>query len=199
VKLAGERDALQREIEDIRAGSQTATESIRAELQAMDANIAALEQKMAQVRQAESAKKRIEELRAEEKRLAAEYERLAREYDLTDEFVKTKVRMLEEKINSRFAYATFKLFDVQMNGIVAECCETLYNGVPYLRGLNTGFCINVGLDLINVFSEHYGFRAPVFVDNSESVTSFIPVSSQLIKLIARIEDKELRIEREVAS
>ena len=196
-KLAGERDDLQEQIEDIREGSQSATAAIKAELQVMDANITALEEKAAQVRQAEGARKRVAELQADEKRLAAEYEKLAKESDLADEAVKAKVRMLEGKINNRFAFATFKLFDVQMNGVVAECCETLYNGVPYLTNLNTGARINIGLDLINVFSEHYGFRAPVFIDNSESITSFIPVSSQVIKLIARIEDDVLRIEKEV--
>ncbi len=203
VKLATERDTLQKQIEDLKAGSQVATMPLRADLMAMDANIAALEKKVAQVDQAEGARKRIAELQAEEKRLAAEYERLAHESDLADEFVKTKVRMLEGKINDRFTFATFKMFNELMKvgedgaKAVEECCETLYQGVPYSTNLNTGARMNIGLDLINVFSERYGFRAPVFIDNAESITSFIPVSTQVIKLIANLEDIVLRIEREV--
>jgi len=41
------------------------------------------------------------------------------------------------------------------------------------------------VDIINTLSDHYQFRAPIFVDNYESITSEIDSDSQLIKLIAK--------------
>lgn len=137
---------------------------------------------------------RVEELKAQERKLAAEYECLEHELYLTEEFIRTKVHLLEEKINSRFQYARFKLFNVLINGGIEECCETLYQGVPY-SSLNNGARINIGLDIINTLSEHYGFTAPIFVDNAEAVTQLIPTRAQVISLIVSEPDKKLRVER----
>jgi hypothetical protein len=112
---------------------------------------------------------------------------------LTEQFIRTKVNLLESKINSRFKLARFKLFDQQINGGLTECCETLYGGVPYSGGLNNGARINVGLDIINTLSEHYGFTAPIFIDNAEAVTQLIDTRGQQIRLIVSEQDKALRI------
>ena len=126
--------------------------------------------------------------------LPAEYERLEEELYLTEEFIRTKVNLLESKINSKFKYARFKLFSTQINGGLQETCETLYSGVPYGGGLNNAARINVGLDIINTLSEHYGLSAPIFVDNSEAVTKLIDVNSQVISLVVSEKDKQLRVE-----
>jgi hypothetical protein len=139
---------------------------------------------------------RIEELKAREKQLAAEFEKMEGELYLTEQFIRSKVKLLEDKINSRFKWARFKLFDVQVNGGVVECCETLYNGVPYSGGLNNAARINVGLDIINTLSEHYGFDAPIFIDNAEAVTQLAETRGQQIRLIVSEPDKRLRVEIE---
>ncbi|MFP3381455.1 hypothetical protein SB767_34615, partial [Bacillus sp. SIMBA_069] len=53
---------------------------------------------------------------------------------------------------------------------------------------------NVGLDIINTLSEHYGITAPIFVDNAEAVTKMIDTSTQVISLIVSEKDKQLRVE-----
>ncbi|WP_205419685.1 hypothetical protein, partial [Klebsiella pneumoniae] len=70
--------------------------------------------------------------------------------------------------------------------------ETIYEGVPYSSGLNNAAKINVGLDIINTLSEHYGFYAPIFVDNAEAVTKLIDTKSQTISLVVSEKDKQLR-------
>src|SRR5699024_2036177 len=97
-------------------------------------------------------------------------------------YIRTKINLLESKINNRFKYAKFKLFEEQINAGIKETCEVLYKGVPYSRGLNNASRINVGLDVINTLTEHYGISVPIFVDNGESVTDLIETKSQLIKL-----------------
>lgn len=149
---------------------------------------------IAQFANIEANQRRINELEAQQQQLAEEYEKLEQQTFLIEEFVRTKVDMLNERINSKFKYARFKLFDVQVNGGLAETCETLFNGVPYGTGLNNAAKINVGLDIINTLSEHHGITAPIFIDNAEAVTKFIDVNAQLISLIVSEKDKQLRVE-----
>ena len=145
---------------------------------------------------AEKQKQRIAELSEREKALAGEYANLEKTAFLIDEFIKFKVEMLSEEINSHFKYAKFKLFDVQINGGIAECCEVTYKGVPY-SDLNNASRINIGLDIINTLCKLNGMYAPIVVDNAESVTDIMPTVSQMICLVVSAEDKTLRIEKGV--
>lgn len=198
LKLVAERGSLDAEIGKVRAGGEGETAGIKAEIAALDEAIGKAERSVALIFQRETAEKRIAELKAEEHNLAAEYERLEKELYLTDEFVRAKVRLLEDRINSRFKYARFKLFDLQVNGGLEECCETLYGGVPYGSNLNRGARLNVGLDVLNTLSEHFSMAVPVWIDNREAVTHLIAVNSQVISLIVSAPDKTLRIVKEVS-
>ena len=134
--------------------------------------------------------KRVIELENQQQKLAAEKNLLDETSFLIDEFVKAKVDMLEESINSHFEYARFKMFNVLVNGNIEECCETTYKGVPY-RSMNNAARMNVGLDIINALTKFYNVTAPVFIDNAEAVTDFIKCNSQTIKLIVDADFKEL--------
>ena len=114
---------------------------------------------------------------------------------LIEQFIVAKVGMLEGQINSRFKMANFVLFEQQINGGISECCHTAYNGIKFDHGLNSGARIQVGLDIINTLSEYYGFRAPIFIDNKESVTSLPPSESQLISLVVDPDYKKLTVQQ----
>lgn len=133
---------------------------------------------------------RVAELESQQAELAAEKSKLDEASYLMDEFVKSKVSMLEDVINSRFKLARFKMFNVMLNGNVEECCETTYKGVPY-RSMNNAARINVGLDIINALTSYFKVNAPVFIDNAEAVTEFVPVNSQTIKLIVDESEPQL--------
>jgi DNA repair exonuclease SbcCD ATPase subunit len=148
-------------------------------------------------KQAEDIDKRINELAKKQETLSAEFEKLEQELFLTEQFTRTKVNMLEERINSKFKFTRFKMFDVQVNGGIDECCTALGpNGVPYGAGLNQAARTNVGLDIINTLSDYYGFEAPIFIDNRESVVRLIETRAQLINLVVSEPDKVLRVERQ---
>lgn len=134
--------------------------------------------------------KRVIELENQQQKLAAEKNLLDETSFLIDEFVKAKVDMLEESINSHFEYARFKMFNVLVNGNIEECCETTYKGVPY-RSMNNAARMNVGLDIINALTKFYNVTAPVFIDNAEAVTNFIKCNSQTIKLVVDADFKAL--------
>ncbi len=71
-------------------------------------------------------------------------------------------------------------------------CKATHKQVPY-ADLNSAAKANVGLDIINTLSEHYGVTAPIFFDNREGVNHLIDTPSQLINLIVT-KDPELIIE-----
>ena len=90
----------------------------------------------------------------------------------------------------------FKLFDVQINGGIAECCEVTFKGVPY-SDLNNASRINIGLDIINTLCRLNDRYCPVICDNAESVTNIMPTTSQMVCLVVSAADKTLRIEKGV--
>jgi DNA repair exonuclease SbcCD ATPase subunit len=143
----------------------------------------------------EKIKTRIDDLKAEERSLAHIIAQQEKTEYLCDEFIKTKVKLLESNINRSFKYVKFKLFITQGNGSLVECCEALIDGVPFSNA-NTASQYNAGLDIINALSNFYDVQAPIFIDNRESVNNLIDTDSQIVNLIVST-DKPLRVESEV--
>ena len=160
------------------------------ELSSMKSKKAGLETELNKFKLIDDINHRILELENQQQKLVAEKNALDEASFLMDEFIKAKVNMLEENINSRFKLARFIMFNVMLNGNVEECCETTYKGVPY-RSMNNAARINVGLDIINALTSYYKVNAPVFIDNAEAVTEFVPVNSQTIKLIVDESEPQL--------
>lgn len=163
------------------------------ELSSMKSKKAGLETELNKFKLIDDINHRILELENQQQKLVAEKNALDEASFLMDEFIKAKVNMLEENINSRFKLARFKMFNVMLNGNIEECCETTYKGVPY-RSMNNAARINVGLDIINALTSYYKVNAPVFIDNAEAVTEFVPVNSQTIKLIVDESKPQLTVE-----
>lgn len=136
----------------------------------------------------------IKDLQNEEDQLLDKKEDYEHQLYILKEFTTTKVKMLTENINKKFKMANFKLFNHQVNGEIKETCVCTVDGVEYNGGLNNAARINVGLDIINTLSTHYGITAPIFIDNAESVTDIIPTEAQQIQLVVSGQDKTLRME-----
>lgn len=192
-KLQEEAEKVKQEIVQLRESAKDAYAKVQQEVFSIQADLINLEQDKAKFAQVTKLQRRIAELEGEEKRLAAEYEQLEGELFLMEEFTKTKVSLLESKINSKFRFTRFKLFNEQINGGLEETCVATYNGVPFDGGLNSAARTNVGIDIINALSEHYGFSAPIFIDNAESVTQLLDTDAQVIRLVVSEQDKKLRI------
>lgn len=138
----------------------------------------------------------IEELHKEEEALLDTIEDLKHQKYLLDQFTKTKVNLITDKVNQMFELARFKLFHTQVNGDIKETCEVMVNGVTYDGGLNNAMRINAGIDITNTLSKYYGIELFMFVDNSEAVTELKESESQQIQLIVSEPDKKLRMETE---
>lgn len=184
--------SLKEQIERLRTSSADAIAAKDVEIQTAMAELQEAEKATAAIQQGEQQRKRIQELGADEKRLAGEYELEQQNLWKCDEFVRTKVALLTDKINSKFKVARFKLFEQQVNGGIKECCEALVDFVPYSTNVNTAGKVNVGLDIVNTLAEHYGIAPFVFVDRCESVTKVCPSIGQQIRLRVSEPDKKLR-------
>lgn len=132
---------------------------------------------------------RIEELKDEERKLAETLAKVEKEEFQCETFIKAKVKLMEDSINEKFKYVSFKLFNTLVNGAIEECCVATVNGVPF-DSVNNAGKINAGIDIINTLCNHYGVNATVFVDNAESVNELLECKSQVIRLIVS-KDKTL--------
>ena len=152
----------------------------------------------AQIKSADNTKvkERIAELEEEQKSIGQKIAEQEQMIDLTESFIRAKMNMISEKINEKFKVVRFSLFENQINGGLKETCECTVNGVPY-SSLNNGHRIIAGLDIIRSLSELYGVSAPVFIDNSEAISTgnFPDMDTQIIHLIVT-DDKELTVESE---
>lgn len=194
IQIEGTIRGLENEIEELRKETPDNTEA-EARRDAIRDEISDIE---AQIKAADNTKvkERIAELEAEQKSIGQRIAEQEQMIDLTESFIRAKMNMISEKINEKFKVVRFFLFENQINGGLKETCECTVNGVPY-SSLNNGHRIIAGLDIIRSLSELYGVSAPVFIDNSEAISTgnFPEMDTQIIHLIVT-DDNELNVESE---
>lgn len=159
--------------------------------------LSAAKEKLYKARAAQDIRKRIAELEAQQKSLAEEYATCEKGEYFCEQFIRAKVSLLDERINSRFRTLRFKLFHEQQNGGLQEICKVLIpcdSGLVEYEKANSAARINAGIEIVNVLGEYFGVRLPVFCDNAESVTALTPSDGQAIRLIVSEADKILRFE-----
>jgi len=113
--------------------------------------------------------------------------------ELCEKFTVAKRNAFQVEIDSHFEFVKFQLYETHLSGGVREICVATVNGVPY-SSLNNEARINAGLDIIRTLQRIYGIKVPIFIDNAESTTRFIPLDCQIIKLYVSEADKVLRFE-----
>ena len=176
----------------IQHDQQAERNRIRGQIAETDRELTQVSQVLAAKAQLDETRARVDELKAEQRTQAAALEGIDRKLAMCEEFSRYRCQFITDSVNSRFQLARFRLFTQQVNGGVADCCDVMVDGVPY-ADLNNAMQINVGLDIIQTLSEHYGLRVPLFVDNAESVTKLQEIDTQVIRLVVSENDKELRI------
>lgn len=174
----------------------TTDEELKFRRDTINEQIRTLQGELAKESQIAEGQKRIAELRDQEATLAQALADLeGQEYAIL-QFTKSKVDAIERKINGKFKFVKFKMFNQQVNGGESETCETLVNSngsfVPFTDA-NNAARINSGIDIINTLCKHYDVYAPIFIDNRESVTELIESDSQIVNLIVSAADKKLRV------
>lgn len=192
-ELRDEIRALEEKLSNDKENVQTQVSEINESISKVQSDISEKQSLIAQHRAAENIKKSIEEYHSKEDSLLDVIEELKHKQYLLDQFTKTKVNLITDKVNEMFDLARFKLFHTQVNGDIKETCEIMVDGVTYDSGLNNAMKINVGLDIIQTLSKHFNVEAPIFIDNSESVTQLKEVPAQQIQLIVSEAHKSLSL------
>lgn len=186
---------IETEIESANQSSESELLIKKTRLNALKAKIEEVSDSLYQFVMVKKQEQRKDELIAEEKTKSARYGELEKQLFLLDEFVRTKVALLTDKINSQFQIVEWKLFDTAINGGLEEVCEPTVEGRPFTGGLSNGERINAGADIVNTLSRMKEVKVPIFIDNAEGVTNWkVEVEPQLIQLIATKDQKELKIE-----
>jgi exonuclease SbcC len=183
---------LKRSLSEIGEEPKVDISALQSSAKQLSEEIEEIKSKLRNEDQINLANKRIGELEEEEKALAQQIANVEKTEFIIEKFNKLKIDNLEGEINKKFQFVNFRMFEKQVNGGESECCDALIDGVPF-SDANNAAKINAGLDIINTLCEFYEVIAPIFIDNRESVTEVIDLSSQLINLIVSDVDKKLRI------
>ncbi|MGX8702043.1 AAA family ATPase [Caproiciproducens sp.] len=193
-RLQEQISAAQHDLSTVDSVAAKQVEKLTAQLDDINIHIDAIKARMATKGIIEQQDKRITELKSQEK----EYAQMLATYDngllLAEKFVQTKAKDIEEKVNGAFRLVRWQLFKKQENGGIKACCEATVKGIEYNTNLNSAAKLNAGLDIINTLGRASGKSVPIWIDNAESVTSFLPIDAQIIRLHVSAKDKQLRSE-----
>ena len=192
LELRNQYDKLERQIEALERGEQANVIELQAKIDSILAEINDVNDLLYRFELHAKQQERVDELIAKERSLGLKFGELEQQLMVLEEYVRTKVSLLTDTINSQFRIVKFKLFDTAINGGLIECCEPTVGGANYSTGLNNAARINAGLDIINALMNHYNLHLPLFVDNAESVNELIEVDTQVITLSVS-QDKKLTV------
>lgn len=194
-KLKARHNEVLAEIEKLESnGADQIVNDLKAEKSDLQSQLDEVNKVIAQAANNVAIDDRIETLRDEQKEIGQKVADQEQMLYLLEEFIRFKLDKVSESINSHFKTVNFKLFEMQLNGGMKDCCECTVNGVPYST-LNSGHRIVAGLDIIRSLSELYGVSVPIFVDNAESLNEFnVPDMDAQLILLSVSEDKQLKVE-----
>ena len=194
-KLKAEHDEVLAKIEKLESeGADSVVDELKAEKSDLQARLDEVNAIVAKASMNVEIDERIAELQAEQKEIGQKVADQEQMLYLLEEFIRFKLDKISDSINSHFKTVNFKLFEMQLNGGMKDCCECTVNGVDY-SDLNSGHGIVAGLDIIRSLSEMYGVSCPIFVDNAESLNEFnVPDMDAQLILLTVSEDKQLKVE-----
>lgn len=194
-KLKARHDEVLAEIEKLESdGADQIVNDLKAEKSDLQSQLDEVNKIIAKVSMNVEIDDRIAQLQAEQKEIGQRVADQEQMLYLLEELIRFKLDKVSESINSHFKTVNFKLFEMQLNGGMKDCCECTVNGVPYST-LNSGHRIVAGLDIIRSLSELYGVSCPIFVDNAESLNEFnVPNMDTQLILLTVTEDKQLKVD-----
>lgn len=138
--------------------------------------------KFTQKEQAEKCEKRIQELTEQQRTLNQQLTDLEKQEYTAERFQFAVIQDLQDRVNELFPTIRFKMFNTFLNGNVEPTCMLTMNGVSY-PNLSTSEQIIAGLECIEAMCQFNQVFAPIWVDNSESITSVPQTTSQQILLV----------------
>ena len=200
-----ELERLQNDAEKLQT-NQTADNSeqqkfLQGECLEIRGKISNVKTKLLAIEQAERSAQKVKELKAEERKINEGIAEMQGQIELTESYIREKVRITEGKINSRFEFVRFKMFDRLKNGELKECCEPMLENIPY-SNLSKGEKLKVALDVLRTLQKNFNVTLPIFIDDAESYTSnsLVEIDNQIFRLTATegVKDLQIEVEKEIA-
>ena len=189
-ELKAEKEQLQEKLENAGEPDLTAEEE---RVEELEEQIEQTEEEIAQIKASKKSENRVEELEARRRNLSADLENFERLEHLAEEYTRTRLKILQDRINSMFELANWTLFEEQVNGGIKDVCYPTYKGVPFST-LNGAGKIQVGLDIIKTLSAAYSTTAPIWIDQRESVATIPGMDAQVINLYHDPEQENLTVD-----
>lgn len=147
------------------------------------------------IKASQEAQDRVYELNEELVQVGQKIADAQKELDDLEEFNRTKIEMITDKINENFKFVKFRMFRPLVNGDYEPCCEVLVNGTSYDGNLNTGDKLLAELDLLSTFQRINDVSVPVFLDSAGEVDADrVPETDFQLIMLQRTDDKELTVE-----
>jgi DNA repair exonuclease SbcCD ATPase subunit len=194
--------ALKAKIEELKAGITDTPDdriaSYTARRQELNGILSRAQETIAKANTVGEFDKRIADLEALQRESGNKVADIEVMIGLAEHFIADRCAALEESINDMFPTIRWKLFNIQINGGLEDCCNCMIpcNGalVAY-GGANTASNVNADIEITRVLSQHFGVVAPLFVDNAERINYIASPAGQLITLsvssnaVLRVEHK----------
>lgn len=193
-QLTEKRSAILEAIAAASEGVKAKTANIMTQIAQKQNEYAEAKKALAEISASRSARERLDELREAQAYKVEVLEEAEATVALCEEFIRMRVSMVEDSVNSHFRLVKWQLYRDQINGGLEEICEATVDGIPY-HDLNGAMRINAGLDIINACIDSTGISAPVFVDNAESVVKLYDINAQVIRLVVSAKDEQLRLQK----
>ncbi len=152
-----------------------------------------LTDKLAAFDATEKAKARIVELKAKEKTLAQSIlddEQILRRIEL---FTQAESVLISKAVNDRFEHIEFRLFKVNLNGGIEECCDPMLHGVSY-AGASSGEKMLMQVDAATAVGNYYGLHMPLVLDDRHALTQDLDLECQVIALRIKAGQEELTVQ-----
>ena len=141
-----------------------------------------LVKKLTYVNTISNAEQRIQELTEQQRTLNQQLADLEKQDYTAEQFQFAVIQDLQDRVNELFPTIRFKMFNTSLNGNVEPTCVLTMNGVSY-PNLSTSEKIIAGLECIEAMCQFNQAFAPIWVDNSESITNVPQTTSQQILLV----------------
>lgn len=139
-----------------------------------------LSQKYAQKESYDKIRARIAAVNEGKVNILKKLDELDRQISIVSEYVRKSFEILSERVNEKFSFVKWIMFQATNDGDKKPYCECSHNGVPY-SSLNGASKINAGIDIAHTISQFYEIEIPMLIDNSESVQKPIYNGGQQIR------------------
>lgn len=185
-------DALQGEIEALTEQLASIPEPIDMDgyeeaMQSLTERMESLKEKYMILKRNKEVESEIERIETERKDCVSELSEAQRKLDIVKRFISFKCESSESAINALFENVKFQLFEQnKSNEDVRETCILRYRGVKY-DDLSYSTKIIAGLEVVKAFQKFYNITAPIFIDNSESITGDVETCAQTFFMRVREE------------